>query len=116
MFGLGGHLAYIRGKVKSKDLQTAVKNKYENGDGSTKIYRDLCGVVSLRTVKLWIRMINNTGSINLSYSSGHPHTARTTTDWFTKKKRIKFANWMLNHYKKEDTKRWLSTEEKYFLI
>ena len=35
--------------MKCKDLQLAVKNKYENGDGPTKIYRDLAGVASLRT-------------------------------------------------------------------
>jgi hypothetical protein len=29
-----------------------VKTKYENGDGPTKIYRDVAGVVSLQTIKL----------------------------------------------------------------
>ena len=56
--------------MKSKDLQTAVKNKYENGDGPTKFYRDLGGVVSLRTIKLWIQMLNKTGSIDLSHLPG----------------------------------------------
>ena len=51
--------------MKSKDLQKAVKIKYENGDGPAKIHRDLGGVVSKRTIKLWIKMINNTGSIEL---------------------------------------------------
>ena len=46
--------------MKSKDLQKAVKTKYENGDGPAKIHRDLGGVVSKRTIKLWIKMINNT--------------------------------------------------------
>ena len=32
--------------MKSQDLQATVKNKYENGDGSAKIYRDLGGVMS----------------------------------------------------------------------
>ena len=32
--------------MKSKDLQKAVKIKYENGDGPAKIHRDLGGVVS----------------------------------------------------------------------
>ncbi|CAF1446281.1 unnamed protein product [Adineta ricciae] len=63
--------------MKSKDTQTAVKNKYENGDGPTKIYRDLGGVVSLRTIKSWIQMIINTGSINLSHPPSRPRTART---------------------------------------
>jgi len=40
--------------MKSKDMKTAVKNKYENGDDPAKNYRDLGGVVSLRTVKSWI--------------------------------------------------------------
>ncbi|CAM4747821.1 unnamed protein product [Rotaria magnacalcarata] len=60
--------------MKSKDLQLAVKNKYENGDSPTKIYRDLAGVVSLRTIKLWVKMLNQTGSIDLSHSPGRPRT------------------------------------------
>ena len=32
--------------MKSKDIQTVVKTKYQNGDGPAKIYRDLAGVVS----------------------------------------------------------------------
>ena len=36
--------------MKSKDLQVSIKNKYENGDGSVKINRDLGGVVSKRTI------------------------------------------------------------------
>ncbi|CAF1391729.1 unnamed protein product [Didymodactylos carnosus] len=75
--------------MKSKEVQTAVKNKYENGDGPSKIYRDLAGVVSLQTIKLWIKMIKNTGT-------------------------IKFVNWVLNNYTKEDTEKWLFTDEKYF--
>ena len=51
--------------MKSKDIQKVVKIKYENGDGPAKIYRDLAGAVSLPTIKLWIKMINNTGSTNL---------------------------------------------------
>ena len=31
-----------------------------------------------------------------------------------KNKRIKFVKWMLNNYSKEDTKKWLFTDEKYF--
>ncbi|CAF2096151.1 unnamed protein product [Rotaria magnacalcarata] len=82
-------------------------------------------------------MIKDTGSINLSYSSGRPRTVRTKegaqrilredlgcfpykkikqpklTD-LHKMKRAKFANWVLNHYTKEDTEKWLFTGEKYF--
>ena len=31
-----------------------------------------------------------------------------------KKKRIKFANWVLNNYTKKDTKKWFFTAENYF--
>lgn len=152
--------------MKSKNIQTAVKNKYENGDGSTKIYRDLGGVVSLRTIKLWIQMINKTGSIKLLSPPGRSRTVRTKaniskikyrlgqkkrvakrrlaaeiyisrrsaqrilreelgcfpykkikqpqlTD-LQKQKRVKFTNWMLNNYNKDDRKRWLFTDGKYF--
>ena len=40
--------------MKSKEVQIAVENNYENGNGQTKIFRDLGGVVFLQTVKLWI--------------------------------------------------------------
>jgi transposase len=63
--------------MKSKNVQKAVKTKYENGDGPSQIYRDLAEVVSLQTIKLWIKMVNNTGSINLSSPPGRPRTART---------------------------------------
>ena len=43
--------------MKSKDIQEVVKTKHENGDGPTKNYRDLAGVVSLQTIKLWVKMI-----------------------------------------------------------
>jgi hypothetical protein len=36
------------------------------GDAPVKIDRDLAGVVSLQTIKLWIKIVNNTGSIDLS--------------------------------------------------
>ena len=150
--------------MKSKDLQTAVKNKYENGDGPAKICRDLGGVVSKRTINLWIKMIKDTGSISLSHSPGRPRTARSKTNILKakrrlkqkkrvstrrlavdlnvsrrsaqrilrvdlgcfpykkikqpkltdlqKNKRVKFANWVLNNYTKDDTKRWLFTDEK----
>jgi hypothetical protein len=77
MIELGSHFQYISEKMKSKDMQTAVKNQYENGDDPTKNYRALDGVVSLRTIQSWIQMINKTGSINSSYSLGHSRTLRT---------------------------------------
>ena len=83
-------------------------------------------------------MINNTGSIELSHSFGRPHTAHTKAniskakchlnlDCFPYKiikqskliniqqqKGVKFAIWVLNSYTKNDTKRWLFTDEKVF--
>jgi hypothetical protein len=63
--------------MKSEDIQTAVKNKYENSDGLAKIYHDLTEVFSLQTIKLWIKIIKNTGSIDLSSPPGCPSTIRT---------------------------------------
>ena len=75
--------------MKSKDLQKVVKTKYENGDGPAKIHRDLGGVVSKRTINLWIKMINNTGSTELSHSSDRLRTARTKVN-------ISKAKWCLD--------------------
>ncbi len=54
MIGLESHFKYISEKMKNKDMQTAVKNQYENGDDPTKNDHDLGGVVSLRTIQSWI--------------------------------------------------------------
>ena len=113
-------------------------------------------------------MINKTGSIELSYSSGRPRIARTKANiskakWrldhnkrvstrrlaaeikipkmsahrilledrgcfpykkikqlkltnLQKQKSVKFANWVLNNCAKNDTKRWLFTDEKFFYL
>ncbi|CAM4772912.1 unnamed protein product [Rotaria magnacalcarata] len=63
--------------MKSTDIQKIVETKYENGDDPTKIFRDLAGAVSLPTIKLWIKMINTTGSITLSSPPDCPRTIRT---------------------------------------
>ena len=63
--------------MKSKDIRKVVKTKYENGDDQAKTYRDLAGAVSLPTIKLWIKMMNTTGSITLSSPSDCPSTVRT---------------------------------------
>ena len=63
--------------MKSKDLRTAVENKFENGDRPAKIFRDLGGVISKRTINWWIKMIKGTGSIDLLKPSGRPPTIRT---------------------------------------
>ncbi|CAF2180566.1 unnamed protein product [Rotaria magnacalcarata] len=74
--------------MKSKGIQKVVKTKYENGDGLTKIFRDLAGAVSLPTIKLWIKMINTTGSITLSSPPGCPRTVCTNAAIVKVKNRI----------------------------
>ena len=148
----------LRERMKSKDIQTAVKYKHENGNEPTKIYRDLGGVVSLRTIKLWVQILNKIGSIDLSHPPCRPTKASiskvkyrlaykktVSTRWLVaemsisrtsvhrmlrkdlgcfpykkikqlkltdlqKRKRVKFANWLLNYY----TQKWLFSNEKYF--
>ncbi|CAF4548167.1 unnamed protein product, partial [Rotaria sp. Silwood2] len=63
--------------MKSKDLQKVVFSKYENGDYPTKIFRDLNGALRLNTIKRWCKMIDETGSINLTTVPGRPRTIRT---------------------------------------
>ncbi len=62
--------------MKSKDPQKLVFSKYENGDGSNKIFRDLNGSLGLDTIKIWCKMILDTGSIQLSTPPGRPRLAR----------------------------------------
>ena len=52
--------------MKRKDLQKIGFCKYENGDGPTKMRRDLNGALGLNTIKRWYKMIRNNGSIQLS--------------------------------------------------
>ena len=52
--------------MKSKDLQKVVLAKYQNDDTTTKIHRDLNGVIGLRTIDWWCQMIRRSGSIKLS--------------------------------------------------
>ena len=63
--------------MKSKDLQKLVLSKYENGEGTTKIFQHFNGIVSLSTVERWCRGIRESGSINLSKPRGRPRTIRT---------------------------------------
>ena len=37
--------------MKSKDMQKVVVSKYEKGDGTTKIFQDLTGTLSLSTIE-----------------------------------------------------------------
>ena len=40
-------------KMKDEDLQKLVLYKYEKGESSTKIFQDLNGFVSSRTIRRW---------------------------------------------------------------
>ena len=88
--------------MKSKDLQKLVLSKYEEGEGPSEIFRHLNGVLCLRTVKRWCKMIRETGSIELSKSSGRSPTIRT-------KESIKKVKHCLNR-KKKVTSRKLAVE------
>ena len=63
--------------MKSKDRQTLVLSKYQNGDGPTQIFQDLCGTISLSTIERWCRSLRETGGITLFKSTGRPRTIRT---------------------------------------
>ncbi|CAM4811908.1 unnamed protein product [Rotaria magnacalcarata] len=69
-------------------MQNVVKTKFENGDGPTKIYRDLARVISLQTIKLWIKKVRNTDSIELSSPPGRSRTARTKANILKAKQRL----------------------------
>ena len=56
--------------MKGEDLQKLVLYKYEKGEPSTKIFEDLNGFVSSRTIRRWFKMVRETGTINLSHSLG----------------------------------------------
>jgi transposase len=154
--------------MKSEDIQKLVLSKYQKGESPTKIFEDLNGSVSIRTIRRWCKMVNDTGSINLSYSTGRPRMIRTKgmiqkvknrinrkkrvsirklaselnisngsvvrilkqdlgyrsykkrvepalTD-LQKSQRLKFANWVRNNFRKEDTLKILFSDEKMFDI
>ena len=63
--------------MKSKDMQRVVLSKYEKSDRTTKIFQGLNGSISLSTIERWCRRLHESGSINLSKSSGRPKIIRT---------------------------------------
>jgi transposase len=63
--------------MKSKDLRNVVLCKHQSGDHPRKIFRDLDGALSFDTIQRWVKMINITGSIELSTSPGRPRSARS---------------------------------------
>ena len=52
--------------MNSKDVQKVVLSKYEKGDGTTKIFQDLNGTISLSTIERWRRRIHESDSVNSS--------------------------------------------------
>ena len=63
--------------MKSKDLQKLVLSKYECGASTTKIFYDLCGTISRKTIYNWCKTIRETGSIEMTTSPGCLRTIRT---------------------------------------
>ena len=63
--------------MKSKDLQKLVLSKYDNGDGTTKIFRNLNGAISLSTIEQWYKRILEVGTIDLANPHGCSRTIRT---------------------------------------
>ena len=154
--------------MKSKDVQKLVLSKCQKGEQPKKIFGDLNGALSYRTVRRWCKMDHDTGTIDLLKPPGRPRVIRTkemikkiknrfkgskniscrklslslnisrssmsriikedlklksykpviepllTDD--QKSRRKTFANWVRNHYRKEDTMRFLFSDEKLFDI
>ena len=75
--------------MKSKHLQNIVISKRQNGDGPTKIFRDLSGGLCLKTVKRWCKMIDQTGTVSTSRSPGCPRIIRTSATIDKVKNRLK---------------------------
>jgi transposase len=63
--------------MKSKDIQNLVLSKYKKGEAPKKIFQDLNGSVSYRTVERWCKMVRETGTIDLSKPPGCHRTVRT---------------------------------------
>ena len=80
--------------MKSKDFQNLVLLKCQNGDGPTKIFRDLNSFVSLRTIERWRKAVRVTGSINLSNLPNRERTLWTkgaiqkTKHWLERRKPV----------------------------
>ena len=63
--------------MKSKDLQKLVLSKYDNGDGTTKIFRHFNGAISLSTIEQCCRRIREFSTIDLVNPRGCSTTIRT---------------------------------------
>ena len=76
-------------KMKSEDIRKIVLSKYKKSETPTKIFRDLNGCVGLRTIERWCKIVRETGSIKMSYSTGRYRSARTKTNVQKIKKALK---------------------------
>ena len=63
--------------MKSKNVHKVVLSKYEKGNGTTKIFQDLNGTISLSTIERWCRRVRESDSISLSKPPGRPGIIRT---------------------------------------
>ena len=88
--------------MKSLDLQEIVKCNHQNGDSVSKIFNDLSGVISLSTIKRWVKMLDETGAIKLWKSCGCPSIARTKANILKIKQR-------LNQKKKSQQENWVKS-------
>ena len=83
-------------KMKGEDLQKLVLSKYEKGELSTKIFKDLNGFVSSPTIRRWCKMVRETGTINLSHSLDRSRIIRTKGMIQKVKKRMKYKKKSVN--------------------
>ena len=67
--------------MKSEDLhQVVLLRRHQNDDNPRKVFSGLRVIIGLTTTKRWYKMIDETGSINLSVSSSRPRIARTNAN------------------------------------
>ena len=63
--------------MKSKDVQKLVLSKCQKGEQPKKIFGDLNGALSYRTVRRWCKMVHDIGAIDLLKPRGRPRIIRT---------------------------------------
>lgn len=63
--------------MKSKEIQNVVLSKWKIGKKPSTIFLELEGQVSLATIKRWVKMFVENGTIDLRTSSGRKRTARS---------------------------------------
>ncbi|CAF3467957.1 unnamed protein product [Rotaria socialis] len=100
--------------MKSKDLQKLVLSKYENSDGTTKIFHDLNGTISLSTIERWYRRIRESGSISLFIPPGRQRTIRMKGAFQKSKTRLNRQK--LVSSRNEDVMEILFSDKKMFDI